>query len=213
MKPTKGTPARGPSLLDSNSLHLVEPLPPDASDPLENYRIVRRELELHGRALAEKPEIVVVRNGRSGRERFIADEDTELQPGDVVEVALQAGELTSEGLGLLIVQAALVLKKEDVGGGDGVLDSDVHPHAADRRHGMGGVPDAEQSGLPPFLQAFDADGQELEVVGGLEFVHPVGNEGHQLDDAGAELLKYRWREAGSLRSSAAPRELQLLAAQ
>jgi GTP-binding protein len=41
-------------------VHLVEPLPPDGSDPLNNYRILRRELELHGRGLADKPEIVVI---------------------------------------------------------------------------------------------------------------------------------------------------------
>jgi GTP-binding protein len=41
-------------------VHLVEPLPPDGSDPLHNYRTIRRELELHGHALSEKPEIVAV---------------------------------------------------------------------------------------------------------------------------------------------------------
>ena len=41
-------------------VHLVEPLPADGSDPLHNYRVIRRELELHGRALAEKPEVVAV---------------------------------------------------------------------------------------------------------------------------------------------------------
>jgi GTP-binding protein len=41
-------------------VHLVEPLPPDGSDPLHNYRIVRRELELRGRDLAGKPEVVAV---------------------------------------------------------------------------------------------------------------------------------------------------------
>ena len=41
-------------------VHLVEPIPPDGSDPLENYRVVRQELELHGRGLADKPEIVAV---------------------------------------------------------------------------------------------------------------------------------------------------------
>jgi GTP-binding protein len=35
-------------------------LPLDGSDPLENYRMVRRELELYRQALATKPEIVVV---------------------------------------------------------------------------------------------------------------------------------------------------------
>src|SRR6266852_5802731 len=41
-------------------VHLVEPLPPDGSDPIDNYRIIRRELELHGRGLADKPEIIAL---------------------------------------------------------------------------------------------------------------------------------------------------------
>jgi GTP-binding protein len=41
-------------------VHLVEPLPLDGSDPLENYRIIRRELELHSKELADKPEIIAV---------------------------------------------------------------------------------------------------------------------------------------------------------
>src|SRR5262245_34935276 len=41
-------------------IHLVEPLPPDDSDPVENYRTIRRELELHDVALRQKPEIVCI---------------------------------------------------------------------------------------------------------------------------------------------------------
>jgi GTP-binding protein len=41
-------------------VHLVEPSPPDGTDPLHNYQVIRRELELHGRSLATKPEIVAV---------------------------------------------------------------------------------------------------------------------------------------------------------
>src|SRR5262249_32833652 len=41
-------------------VHVVEPLPPDGSDPVQNYRVVRRELELHSEELAQKPEIVAV---------------------------------------------------------------------------------------------------------------------------------------------------------
>jgi len=41
-------------------VHLVEPLPADSSDPADNYRVIRRELELHSQALAEKPEVVAV---------------------------------------------------------------------------------------------------------------------------------------------------------
>ena len=41
-------------------VHLVEPLPADGSDPVQNYQVIRHELELHSRALAEKPEIVAI---------------------------------------------------------------------------------------------------------------------------------------------------------
>src|SRR5437763_14731111 len=41
-------------------VHLVEPFPAAGSDPLENYRSVRRELELYRAALAAKPEVVAV---------------------------------------------------------------------------------------------------------------------------------------------------------
>jgi polysaccharide biosynthesis/export protein len=35
------------------------------------------------------PQIAIIRKSKNGRERMIADEDSELQPGDVVEVALR----------------------------------------------------------------------------------------------------------------------------
>jgi GTP-binding protein len=41
-------------------IHLVEPEPADGSDPVRNYQTIRRELELHGQALADKTEIVAV---------------------------------------------------------------------------------------------------------------------------------------------------------
>ncbi len=41
-------------------VHLVEPLPIDASDPVENYRAIRRELTEYQQQLGERPEILVV---------------------------------------------------------------------------------------------------------------------------------------------------------
>jgi len=38
------------------------------------------------------PDIVVIRTRPTGRERFVADEETELQPGDVIEVALRIAD-------------------------------------------------------------------------------------------------------------------------
>ncbi|HEX5472895.1 MAG TPA: GTPase ObgE [Lacipirellulaceae bacterium] len=41
-------------------IHLVEPQPTDATDPLENYRAIRSELEQYGHGLADHPEIIAV---------------------------------------------------------------------------------------------------------------------------------------------------------
>ncbi len=41
-------------------VHLVEPVPQDSSDPVENYRKIRRELELFDPQLATRPELVAV---------------------------------------------------------------------------------------------------------------------------------------------------------
>jgi GTPase len=41
-------------------VHLVEPMPADGSDPVDNYRAIRGELEQYGRGLAERPEVVAV---------------------------------------------------------------------------------------------------------------------------------------------------------
>ncbi len=40
-------------------VHLVEPLP-NVGTPLENYRLIRRELELYGHDLSAKPEVIAV---------------------------------------------------------------------------------------------------------------------------------------------------------
>jgi GTP-binding protein len=41
-------------------VHLVEAVPLDGSNPLQNYRTIRSELAQHSRALAERPELIVV---------------------------------------------------------------------------------------------------------------------------------------------------------
>ncbi len=41
-------------------IHLVEPEPIDATDPIENYRAIRNELQQHDQDLGQRPEIVAV---------------------------------------------------------------------------------------------------------------------------------------------------------
>jgi GTP-binding protein len=41
-------------------IHLIEPSPLDGSDPLDNYRAIRRELVEYGHGLADRPEILAI---------------------------------------------------------------------------------------------------------------------------------------------------------
>ena len=44
-------------------VHLVEPSPMDGTDPIENYRAIRDELQQYDVDLAERPEMVAVSKG------------------------------------------------------------------------------------------------------------------------------------------------------
>jgi len=55
-------------------------------EKIEYTALVRSQL-LRGNG--SKPEIIVVRKGEKGRERFVAEDQTELHPGDTVEVVLR----------------------------------------------------------------------------------------------------------------------------
>jgi GTP-binding protein len=40
-------------------VHILDIMPVDGSEPIENYKVIRRELEKYSKALAKKPEIIV----------------------------------------------------------------------------------------------------------------------------------------------------------
>jgi GTPase len=79
-------------------VHLVEPLPADGSDPVHNYRIIRRELELHSKALAEKPEIVAV----SKSELTGSEQIRERVARSLGRQVLAISAVTGEGLAQLV---------------------------------------------------------------------------------------------------------------
>jgi GTP-binding protein len=79
-------------------VHLVEPLPADGSDPLHNYQVIRRELELHSRELAAKPEIVVV----SKAELTGSDEVRRRLESELGRPVLAISAVTGQGLPQLV---------------------------------------------------------------------------------------------------------------
>jgi GTP-binding protein len=79
-------------------IHLVEPLPADGSDPLQNYRVVERELQMHDEAVARKPTVVAVSKAElTGSEA--ARERLEQELGRPV---LAISAVTGQGLAELI---------------------------------------------------------------------------------------------------------------
>jgi GTP-binding protein len=79
-------------------IHVVEPLPMDGTDPIENYRTIRRELELYRPELVTRPEILVLSKSEltgSGeiRQRFC--DELGLEP-------LALSSMTGQGLAELI---------------------------------------------------------------------------------------------------------------
>ena len=88
-------------------VHLVEPLPMDGSDPLENYRVIREELRQYDEQLAKRPEILVVSKAElpgaaEFRERLAAETGGE---------ALLISAVTGQGLDQLVQKAAATLSQ------------------------------------------------------------------------------------------------------
>src|SRR5207249_226118 len=79
-------------------VHLVEPFPTDGADPLDNYRTIRRELELYSAALAGKPEVVAV----SKSELTGSNEVRERMERALGRPGLAVSAVTGQGLAKLV---------------------------------------------------------------------------------------------------------------
>ncbi len=88
-------------------IHLVEPFPADGSDPLENYRAIRRELELYRPALAEKPEVLAL----SKTELTGSDEVQRRLEQELGRPVLAVSAVTGAGLAELVGQVVEQLRE------------------------------------------------------------------------------------------------------
>src|SRR5260221_6863596 len=70
------------------------------------------------------------------------------------------------------VAAAAQARHQDVGGGDRILDGEVDADAADRRHGVRRVADAQEARPVPAAQAVDSDGEQLDVAPVAQLLEP-----------------------------------------
>ncbi len=92
-------------------VHLVEPLPMDGTDPIDNYWVIRHELEQYNDELAARPEIVVVSKSEIPESLEIYERLTAEVDGDVLRISA----VTGEGLNRLIHRVAEELSKAQAG--------------------------------------------------------------------------------------------------
>ena len=78
-------------------VHLVEPDPMDATDPLENYRAIHEELVQYNEALARRPQIVVVSKAELPSSAGIQQQLQEMVDSPVLLISA----VTGEGLNVL----------------------------------------------------------------------------------------------------------------
>ncbi len=86
-------------------VHLVEPMPMDESDPVENYLAIRRELDEYGHGLGERPEIIAVSKAELPGAVDVRDRLAAATGRDV----LLFSSVTGQGLDRVLQQAYAVL--------------------------------------------------------------------------------------------------------
>jgi len=91
-------------------VHLVEPMPMDGTDPVENYMTIRDEMALYNESLLENPEIVCV----SKSELPDAPAAAELLQEHIGRAVLQTSAVTGQGLPELIERILLELADEQL---------------------------------------------------------------------------------------------------
>jgi GTP-binding protein len=106
-------------------IHLVEPFPADGSDPLENYRTIRRELELYRPELADKPEVLAV----SKSELTGAAEVRERLERELGQPVLGISAVTGAGLSEVVRQ--VVARLNEVRQAEPEPPRPVPPHQRD----------------------------------------------------------------------------------
>lgn len=89
-------------------VHLVEPDPTDATDPLTNYRAIRSELEKHSEELGRRPEIVVVSKADLPKSQEVRQQLAEITGNEVLLISA----VTGQGLNELVGRIAQTLQGE-----------------------------------------------------------------------------------------------------
>jgi GTP-binding protein len=90
-------------------IHLVEPFPADETNPIENYRTIRAELEQYSQELGQRPEILVMTKAELPGAEEIRDELQRETGRDIILVSA----VTGQNLNTLINRIAELLSQRN----------------------------------------------------------------------------------------------------
>ena len=89
-------------------VHLLDILPPDNSDPVDNYHKIRHELELHSKVLLGKPEVIVLNKADLDADNILSDDIRRRLNTDEVAVI---SAVTGQGITTLLEQLWSIVRK------------------------------------------------------------------------------------------------------
>jgi GTP-binding protein len=71
---------------------LVEPLPVDGSDPIENYHVIREELAQYNSQLGQRPELLAVSKAELPNAGEVRDQLAQVSGRDVLLISAVTGQ-------------------------------------------------------------------------------------------------------------------------
>ncbi len=90
-------------------VHLIEPMPMDGTDPIENYLAIRKELTEYSSELANRPEIIAMTKSELPDSQSVLDRLKETTGRDDV---LMISAVTGQGLNILTHRIADLLAQQ-----------------------------------------------------------------------------------------------------
>ncbi len=97
-------------------VHLVEPVPSDESDPLENYRTIREELRLYDPTLIERSQIVCITKSELAEATAVHEQFTEELGQDVLKISAVTGLGLPQLVARILEMLAAEKERESVPG-------------------------------------------------------------------------------------------------
>jgi GTP-binding protein len=97
-------------------VHLVEPVPSDESNPLENYRTICEELRLYDPALVERPQIVCITKCELAEADSVLEEFTRELSSPVLPISAVTGQGLPQLVTRILEELAAQKEREAVAG-------------------------------------------------------------------------------------------------